>query len=544
MSPAAAAWLQAGGLAVALAGTYWLLGDHLARVLTSTRHLRVERLVYRGVGVDPETDQTWAAYLRALLAFSVVSMLFLYGLQRVQPLLPLSLGRPPVPPDLAFDVGTSFLTNANWQSYAGESTMGQFVQMAGLATQNFAAAAVGITVSVALIRGFRRVTTAQVGNFWVDFTRVLVRVLLPAAFAIAIVLVARGVIQNFQAPQQVATLVGGRQSIPGGPVASQEAIKQLGTNGGGYFNANSAHPYENPDPVTNWVQIYAMLAIPVALPRTFGVMVADRRQGHAIAAVMAVLFAGSAALLGLFESTGGLEGKEVRFGSAGSALFAAAATATSGGAANSSYDSFSPLGGGTALANMMLGEVAPGGVGSGLYGMLILAILTVFLAGLMVGRTPEYLGKKITGREVKFASLYILTTPALVLVGAAVAIASPAQRAAIGNPGAHGFTEVLYAFTSTANSNGSAFAGLAADTTWYNTVLGCVMLLGRFAPIVFVLALAGSLAAQRPVPETTGTLPTHRPLFIGMVLGVVLIVVALTYFPAFALGPLAEGLRP
>ncbi|GAA2269224.1 MULTISPECIES: potassium-transporting ATPase subunit KdpA [Kitasatospora] len=553
MAPGLAGLLQALALAAALALSYRPLGDYLAHLLTSRRHLRIERGLYRLIGVNPDFDQTWRAYLRGVLAFSAVSVLFLYAFLRLQNHLWLSLGFPGVPAATAWNTAVSFVTNTNWQSYSGESTMGHLVQMAGLAVQNFLSAAVGISVAAALVRGFGRSRTDRVGNFWVDVVRVTVRLLLPVSVVFAIVLVAAGVIENLHAPMTVTTLNGGSQAVTGGPVASQEVIKELGTNGGGFYNANSAHPFENPNPLTNWLEVYLLLVIAFALPRSFGTMVGDRRQGHAIAAVMALIWIGSAGLLTLFEwqhhgsalraAGAAMEGKEVRFGIAGSTLFAASTTLTSTGATGSTHDSYSPLGGGVLLLDMMLGEIAPGGAGSGLYGMLILAVVTVFVAGLMVGRTPEYLGKKLGGREIKFASLYILTTPAIVLVGTGTAIALRAGRAGILNTGPHGFSEVLYAFTSVANNNGSAFAGLTATSTWWNTALGLAMLFGRLLPMVFVLALAGSLAGQSPVPVTAGTLPTHRPLFVGMLLGVVLIVVGLTYFPALALGPLAEGLR-
>ena len=557
MSTAAAGWLQAGLLVFALAVSYRPLGDYMAHIFTTdkstNRHWRVERGIYRLIGVDADVDQKWSTYLRGVLAFSAVSVLFLYGFQRLQGHLLLSLGFPAVKADQAFNTAASFTTNTNWQSYSGESTMGHLVQMAGLAVQNFVSAAVGIVVVIALIRGFTRSRTDRVGNFWVDVTRTCLRLLLPISAVFALVLLAGGVVDNFSAGHTVTTLAGQHQVITGGPVASQEAIKELGTNGGGFYNANSAHPFENPNPVTNLVEIFLILVIGFALTRTFGTMVGDKRQGYAILAVMAVIWVASVASISFFESGhhsaaalaagGAWEGKEVRFGIPGSALWAASTTLTSTGAVNTAHDSLSPLGGGTAILNMMLGEIAPGGTGSGLYGILVLAIVTVFVAGLMVGRTPEYLNKKIQPREMKLASLYILTTPALVLIGTGMAIALPGERAAILNPGPHGLSEILYAFTSTANNNGSAFAGLSVNTVWYNSVTGVVMLLGRFLPIVWVLALAGSLATQRSVPASAGTLPTHRPLFIGMLLGVVILVVALTYFPAQALGPLAEGLH-
>ncbi|MBH1938573.1 potassium-transporting ATPase subunit KdpA [Streptomyces sp. AV19] len=554
MDATLAGWLQVLALVAALALSHRPLGDHIARCLTASRHLRVERPAYRAGGVNAETEQTWAAYLRAVLAFSLVSVLFLYGFQRVQDHLLLSLGMKPVPPNLAFNTAISFVTNTNWQAYAGESTMGHLVQMAGLAVQNFVSAAVGIAVVAALIRGFTRERADHVGNFWVDLTRIVVRVLLPLAFVFALVLAAGGVIQNFHGFQDVTTVSGGHQSIPGGPVASQEAIKELGTNGGGFFGANSAHPFENPTAFTNLLEVYLLLVVSVSLPRAFGTMVGDRRQGYAVLAVMALLWTVSVIGVTVNElqsnassaghAAGGMmEGKEQRLGVWASALFAVSTTLTSCGAVDSAHDSYTPLGGGLLIFNMMLGEIAPGGVGSGLYGILVLAVVAVFVAGLMVGRTPEYLGKKLGSREMRFASLYLLTTPAVVLVGTGLAMALPGERAAMANAGPHGFSEVLYAFTSAANNNGSAFAGLGSDTVWYNTALGLAMLFGRFLPMVFVLALAGRLARQRSVPVTAGTLPTHRPQFVGLLTAVILLVVGLTYFPSLALGPLAEGLH-
>jgi K+-transporting ATPase ATPase A chain len=548
-----AGWLQILALIGALALSYRPLGDYIAHILTTPKHLRAERIVYRLGGVDGDADQKWSAYLRSVLAFSAVSVLFLYGFLRLQNHLLLSIGMPAVTPATAFNTATSFVTNTNWQSYSGESTMGHLVQMTGLAVQNFVSAAVGIAVVAALIRGFTRKKTDRVGNFWVDLTRVVLRLLLPLAFVFAIVLVASGAIQNFHGIESISTIAGDHQSLTGGPVASQEAIKELGTNGGGFYNANSAHPFENPNAFTNWLEIYLLLVIGFSLPRTFGKMVGDNRQGYAIVAVMAIIWASSVAIVTANElhsvssqaghlAGGMMEGKEQRFGIWASALFAVSTTLTSTGAVNSFHDSFSPGGGGMTIFNMMLGEIAPGGTGSGLYGILVLAIIAVFVAGLMVGRTPEYLGKKLGAREMKFASLYILTTPTVVLVGAGLAMALPGERASMLNSGAHGFSEVLYAFTSAGNNNGSAFAGIGVNTDWYNTALGLAMLCGRFLPMVFVLALAGSLARQQPVPVTAGTLPTHRPQFVGLLTGVILIVVGLTYFPALALGPLAEGL--
>ncbi|MFZ0159890.1 MAG: potassium-transporting ATPase subunit KdpA [Kineosporiaceae bacterium] len=552
MSDTTAGLLQVGVLVAALAACYRPMGDYLARVFTSARHARIERGVYRLVGVDGDAEQSWASYLRAVLAFSGVSVVFLYAFQRLQNHLWLSLGLPAVEPGQAWNTAASFVTNTDWQSYSGESTMGHLVQMAGLTVQNFVSAAVGIAVAVALVRGFTRSRTDLLGNFWVDLVRGCLRVLLPISIVAALVLIAAGAVQNLDGAHTVTTLVGQHQGITGGPVASQEAIKELGTNGGGFYNANSAHPFENPNAVTNLFEIFLILLIPVSMPRAFGRMVGDNRQGYAILSTMAVLWLASVIAMTVFESQhhsgapaaagAAMEGKETRFGIWGSALFAVSTTLTSTGAVNSFHDSYTPLGGGLTLLNMMTGEIAPGGVGSGLYGMLMIAVIAVFVAGLMVGRTPEYLGKKIQAREMKLASLYILATPACVLVGTAVAMALPGPKESILNPGAHGLTEVLYAFTSASNNNGSAFAGISVNTDFYNTALGLCMLLARFLPIVFVLALAGSLSRQTPVPVTAGTLLTHRPLFVGLLVGVIVIVVSLTYFPALALGPLAEGL--
>jgi potassium-transporting ATPase potassium-binding subunit len=553
MSDTVAGFLQAGLLVVLLAAVHVPLGDYMARVYSRPTHARVERVAYRVMGVDADADQRWPAYLRSLLAFSLVSLLFLYAFQRVQQHLLLSLGFPAVKADQAWNTAASFLTNTNWQSYSGESTMGYLVQMTGLAVQNFVSAAVGIAVAIALVRGFARSRTDRLGNFWVDLTRGCLRILLPLAFVFAIVLIAGGAIQNFHSYDTVTTLANGHQTLTGGPVASQEAIKELGTNGGGFYNANSAHPFENPTKWTNLLEIFLLLVIPFSLPRTFGKLVGDVRQGYAIVAAMAVFWVVSVIGITAFEAQhsgsalqaagAAMEGKEARLGVPASALFASSTTLTSTGAVNSFHDSFTPLGGGITILDMMTGEVAPGGVGSGLYGILVLAVVAVFVAGLMVGRTPEYLGKKIQAREIKLSSLYILATPACVLIGTGVAMALPGERAAMLNSGPHGLSEVLYAFTSASNNNGSAFAGLSVNTVWYNTALGLAMLVARFLPIIFAVALAGSLARQQPVPVTAGTLPTHRPLFVGLLLGVIVIVVALTYFPALALGPLAEGLH-
>jgi K+-transporting ATPase ATPase A chain len=543
--------------ALVLVALYRPLGDYMAHVYTSARDLRVERGLYRVIGVDSRSEQSWRAYVRSVLAFSLVGVLLVYVLQRMQTWLPWDLGMPAVGQHLSFNTAISFVANTNWQSYSPDVTLGYAVQALGLAVQNFVSAAVGMAVAVALVRGFARRRTGTIGNFWVDLTRGTLRILLPVSVLGAVVLIAGGVVQNWAGFTEVTTLAGSTQSIPGGPVASQEVIKLLGTNGGGFFNANSAHPLENPSGWTSLFQVLLMLAIPFALPRTFGRMVGSHKQGYAILAAMATIFLVSLTLLTVVESRGtgtapelaggAMEGKEQRFGIAATTLFGSVSTLTSTGAVNGMHDSFTALGGLFPMLNMMLGEVAPGGVGSGLYGMLVLAVIAVFVGGLMVGRTPEYLGKKLGPREIKLASLYILVTPTLVLAGTALSFAIPAVRAdveatSIWNPGVHGFSEVLYAFTSAANNNGSAFAGLTANTPWFNTALGVAMLLGRFVPIVLVLALAGSLAAQDKVPSTAGTLPTHRPLFVGLLTGVVVIVTALTYFPVLALGPLAEGL--
>ncbi|AXK36712.1 potassium-transporting ATPase subunit KdpA [Streptomyces armeniacus] len=544
--------LQMSALITALALVHRPFGDYMAAVYTSPRHLRAERWIYRCVGVDPDAELRWPAYLRGVLAFSAVSLLFLYGLQRVQDRLPLSLGFAAISPDQAFNTAASFVSNTNWQSYAGESAMGHLVQTGGLAVQNFLSAAVGMAVAVALVRGFARSRTGELGNFWADLVRGTVRILLPVAAVAAVVLVATGAVQNFASPQEIQTVSGGSTHVSGGAVASQEAIKDLGTNGGGFFNANSSHPFENPGGVSNLLEIFLLLVIPFSLPRTFGRLVGSARQGYAIVAAMGVIWFAGVVAVTVTEyahpgtaaqlAGGAMEGKEQRFGEGGSSLFAVSTTMTSTGSVNSFHDSFSGLSGGVLLLGMMLGEIAPGGVGSGLYGMLVLAVIAVFVAGLMVGRTPEYLGKKIGTREIKLAACYLLITPALALGGTALAMALPDGERAMTNTGAHGFSEVLYAYTSGSNNNGSAFAGFGADTPFFNTTIGLCMLLGRFLPMVFVLALAGSLARQSPVPETAGTLRTGKPLFTGLLVGAALIISGLTFFPALALGPLAEGL--
>jgi K+-transporting ATPase ATPase A chain len=553
MSTTWAGIIFVGTLIVALALVHKPLGDYMARVLMGKRHLAVEKGIYRVGGIDPDADQTWGRYLRSMLAFSAISVLFLYGFLRLQQHFWPPYAVPQMSHSQSFNTAASFVTNTNWQSYSGESALGYVAQMAGLAVQNFASAAVGIAVAIALVRGFARHKTDRVGNFWVDLTRICLRILLPISIVFAIVFIGAGMIQNFHHYQGLHTITGGTQTLPGGPVASQEVIKELGTNGGGFYNANSAHPFENATVWTNWLEIFLLLCISFSLPRTFGKMIGDKRQGCAIVAVMALLAILSLGLNIGFQTAhhgtvpttvgGATEGTETRFGVTDSATFATGTTLTSTGAVDSFHDSYTSLGGMMTLLNMMLGEVAPGGTGSGLYGILILAVITVFVAGLMVGRTPEYLGKKLGGRELKFASLYLLTTPAIVLTGTAIAMAMPGQRAGMLNTGPHGFSEVLYAFTSAANNNGSAFAGISVNTVWYNTALGLAMLFGRFLPMIFVLGLAGSLSRQAPTPVTEGTLPTHRALFVGMLTGVTIIVVALTYFPALALGPLAEGLH-
>ncbi|KAA1250854.1 potassium-transporting ATPase subunit KdpA [Mycobacterium simiae] len=556
MSTTTAGALFLAVLVVALAAVHVPFGDYMYRVYTSAKDLRIESVLYRVIGVDARSEQTWAAYARSVLAFSSVGILFLFAFQLVQDKLPLHLHDPAtsMTPALAWNTAISFVTNTNWQAYSGESTQGHLVQMAGLAVQNFVSAAVGMAVAIALLRGLARTHTSDLGNFWIDLVRGTVRILLPIAIAAAILLVAGGAIQNFHPHDQVvSTLSGAQQTIPGGPVASQEVIKDLGTNGGGFYNANSAHPFENPTAWTNWLQIFLLLVIPFSLPRTFGRMVGNTKQGYAIASVMATLFAISMTFMlwlqlqhhGTVPTAAGAaaEGVEQRFGIADSAVFAGATTLTSTGAIDSSHDSYTSLGGMMTMFNMQLGEVAPGGAGSGLYGMLILAVITVFVAGLMVGRTPEYLGKKINPREIKLAASYFLVTPLIALTGTAVAMALPGERAGMLNTGPHGLSEVLYAFSSAANNNGSAFAGLSANTDWYNTALGLAMVFGRFLPIILVLALAGSLAKQGATPASVGTLPTHRPLFVGMVTGVTLILVALTFLPMLALGPLAEGIH-
>ncbi|MEV6098012.1 potassium-transporting ATPase subunit KdpA [Nocardia sp. NPDC051981] len=557
MSTTTAGLLFVISLIIALAAVHVPLGDYMYRVYSSEKHSKAEKGIYRLIGVQPGVEMTWAVYARSVLAFSAISVLLLFFLQLIQGRLPLHLNDPgtKMTADLAWNTAISFVTNTNWQNYAGESTMGHVVQAVGLSVQNFVSAAVGMAVAVALVRGFARRRSGELGNFWVDLVRGTTRILLPLSIVFAIVLVAGGAIQNLHVYDQIAQTVGntGSQTLPGGPVASQEAIKLLGTNGGGFFNVNSAHPFENPTAWTNWVEIFMLLVISFSLPRTFGRMIGSKKQGVAIAAVMATLAILSVTVMNLFQLQhhgtvpsaigASMEGVETRFGVSNSATFATATTLTSTGAVDSAHDSYTSLGGMMTMFNMQLGEVAPGGTGSGLYGMLILAVITVFIAGLMVGRTPEYLGKKITPKEIKLAASYFLVTPLIVLTGTAVAMALPGERAGMANSGPHGLSEVLYAFTSAANNNGSAFAGLSGNTVWWNTALGLAMVFGRFIPMIFVLALAGSLAAQGHTPASEGTLPTHRPQFVGMVAGVTVILVALTFLPMLALGPLAEGIH-
>lgn len=544
---------QVAVLVLLLALTVPLLGRHLARTYTSESHTRLERGAYRALRLDPDADQHWRTYALSVLGFSLVGLLVLYALGRLQHLLPLSLGFDGLPADGAWNTAVSFVTNTNWQWYSGEAALGHLVQMTGLTVQNFVSAAVGMAVAAAFARGLARTHGAgRVGSFWVDLVRGVLRVLLPIAVVGAGVLVLLGVVQNLAAPRLLETLSGGSQSLTGGPVASQEVIKQLGTNGGGFYNANSAHPFENPTPLTNILAIFLMLLVPFAMAWAFGHIVKDRRQGVAVLSVMAILLVVSVTLLTWAEMAGpgsapalaggALEGKETRFGTAGSALFGAATTGTSTGAVNSMHDSFTAPGGGVAMFNMMLGEIAPGGVGSGLYGMLMLAVLTVFLSGLMVGRTPEYLGKKIGQREIVLVAAYVLATPVVLLTALAVAVTAPAGVAGLQESGPHGFSEALYAVTSASNNNGSAFGGLTSGTPFWNTLLGLCMLLGRFVPIIAVLALAGRFSSQRPLPPGPGTLSTHRPLFVVLLTGVALVVVGLTYVPVLTLGPIVESL--
>jgi potassium-transporting ATPase potassium-binding subunit len=555
MSSTLAAWLQFLLLVAALAACYVPLGNWIARIFTDKDHWRVERGIYKLTGIDPDADMRWTVYVRSILAFSLVAVLFVYLLERIQHWLFWAVGMANVPTDTAWNTAVSFVTNTNWQNYGGEATMGYLVQQAGLMVQQFFSAAVGLAVAIAVIRGFTRSRTDRLGNFWVDVTRGTIRLLLPIAVIGAIILMAGGVIQNLADYHTIATLAGGHQTIPGGTVASQEVIKDLGNNGGGWFNTNSAHPFENPNAFTNIFEIFLLLLIPFATPRAFGKMVGDNRQGYALVAAMVIIWAAAVGGISFFEThlgTAGIapqlahgtyEGVETRFGPPGCSLFASSTTVTSTGAVDCFHDSLTPFGGGIALFDIALGEVAPGGIGAGMYGILVLAMVTVFVAGLMVGRTPEYIGKKIRPAEMKYASLYFLTLPVVILTMSAIAIGTHWGQSAIFNPGPHGLTEIVYAYASQANNNGSAFAGLGTAAPFYQITGGITMLLGRFAPEIFALGLAGSLARQAPTPASAGTLDTRTPLFVGMLVGVILILVGLTYFPALALGVFAEGLH-
>ncbi|HEX2384472.1 MAG TPA: potassium-transporting ATPase subunit KdpA [Acidimicrobiales bacterium] len=565
-----AGWLQFAFVIVLLAISTPLLGRYMAKVYGEEKKapgdrffLPVERFVYRVCGVDPESEQRWTTYALSLLGFSLASLIVLYLQLRIQghlPLNPDNLGF--VRPDLAFNTSVSFLTNTNWQNYSGETTMTQLSQMAGLAFHNFVSAACGAAIAVALIRGLVRRRTHTLGNFWVDLVRTTTRILLPFAFVFAVFLVSQGAIQNFHANKTVATVTGQEQTIPGGPIASQEAIKEIGENGGGPFNANSAHPYENPNGITNVFEIWALLAIPFGLTYTFGKMAKDQKQGWVVFATMFILWAGMTLIVMPIETRGNpkftaagasqtaavdqpggnMEGKEARFGPAACGLFASSTTGTSTGAIDCQHDSLLPLGGAVPLVNMMYGEVSPGGTGSGLYGMLVFALLAVFIAGLMVGRTPEYLGKKIQAPEMKLVVLYILFVPLVILTFAGISAVAGFALSSLGNSGPHGLTEITYAFTSQANNNGSAFGGLTGDTQWYNIAGAFCMLVGRFFLMIPVLAIAGSLGRKQRVPASAGTFPTGTPLFTALLFGVVIIVVGLTYFPVVSLGPVVEHL--
>lgn len=556
-------WMQIALFAAIIIAVTRPLGGFMTRIFNGEPTLitplvrPLERGFYRLAGVDERTEQHWLTYAVAMLVFNLAGTLLLYGLQRAQALLPLNpQGLAGVTPELAFNTAVSFVTNTNWQSYGGESTMGYLTQMAGLAVQNFLSAATGIALALALVRGFARKSARTIGNFWVDMTRATLYVLLPVSLIAAIFFVWQGVPQNFDAYTMATTVEGAQQTIAQGPVASQLAIKMLGTNGGGFFNANSAHPFENPTALANLLQMVLIFAIGAALTNVFGRAVGDERQGWAILAAMGVLFLAGVALTYWAEAggnplfagfhvdpaLGNMEGKEVRFGTALSALFAVITTAASCGAVNAMHDSFMPLGGMVPMINMVLGEIIVGGVGAGLYGMLLMAIITLFVAGLMVGRTPEYVGKKLEAREIKLVVLSILAMPAMILILTAMAVILPAGLSGIQDAGPHGFSEVFYAYTSAAANNGSAFAGLTASNGWYTVTLGIAMFVGRFFIIVPMLAAAGSLAAKRSVPASAGTFPTTGGLFVGLLVGVILIVGGLTYFPALSLGPVVEHL--
>jgi K+-transporting ATPase ATPase A chain len=565
----AAAWAELLVLIALLAISTPLLGTYMAKVYGGKRapgdrlFLPVERAIYRLTGVDPESEQRWQTYALSLLAFSFASVLILYAQLRLQGHLPFNPdGQKGVKPTLSFNTAVSFLTNTNWQNYSGESTMSHLTQMAGLAVHNFVSAAAGAAVAVALIRGLVRRRTHTLGNFWVDLVRTTTRILLPLSFVFALVLVSQGVVQNFHAAKGVTTVAGQSQTLPGGPIASQEAIKEIGENGGGPYNANSAHPFENPNPITNILEIWMLLAIPFAFPWMFGKMAGSVKQGLAVLSAMVVLWLTISLVAMVFEANGNsklnnegvsqaatsaqaggnMEGKETRFGPATSGLFASSTTGTSTGAIDAQHDSFTPLGGAAPLVNIMLGEVDPGGTGSGLYGMLLFALLSVFIAGLMVGRTPEYLGKKIQGAEMKLVVLYILFVPLVILAFTAASLVMKHSLSSLENLGPHGLTEMTYAFTSQANNNGSAFGGLTGNTDWFNVTGALAMLIGRFMLMIPVLAIAGSLGRKQPTPASAGTFPTDTGLFAALLTGVVVIVVGLTYFPVVALGPVVEHL--
>jgi potassium-transporting ATPase potassium-binding subunit len=561
--------IQVGAFFVLFTAISVPLGLYMARVFSNERTFLdpvlgpIERLIYRICGISRGTEMGWSGYTISMLAFSLISMVFLYALQRLQYYLPLNpQGLPGVPPGLAFNTAASFTTNTNWQAYSGEQTLSYLTQMVGLTSHNFLSAASGIAMAAAVIRGFARRSAKTIGNFWVDLTRTTLWVLLPISIVFALVLVWQGVPDNFSPYVNAKTLEGAAQTIAEGPVASQEIIKELGTNGGGFMNANSAHPYENPTPLTNLIELLAIFSIGAGLTHTFGKMVGDRRQGWALFAVMAILFLGGAtsaiwaeqqgnpqfAKMGLdqqasaMQSGGNMEGKEVRYGIVESALWATVTTDTSCGAVNSMHDSYTPLGGLVPMINMQLGEVIFGGVGSGLYGMIVMAVLAVFIAGLMVGRTPEYLGKKIEGREMKLAMLYVLIFPAVILIPSALGVVLPAGVSSMSNAGPHGLSQVLYAFTEASANNGSAFAGLNANVPFYNVLLAIVMLLGRFMMAIPALAIAGSVAAKKTTAASAGTFPTDGIPFVGLLIGVIVIVGALTFFCADALGPIVEQL--
>lgn len=554
MNPALLAGLQIAVVIVVLAAAYVPLGDYMARVFDSSHDTRVERLLYRVARVNRSSEQTWIGYSTSLLGFSLAGVVFLFVLQRIQGVLPLNGGLSGVSPAMAFNTAASFVTNTNWQSYVPETTLSNLTQPLGLAVQNFVSAAVGIAVAIAVIRGFVRVSTGgELGNFWVDLTRGTLRILLPLSLLVAVIMLTQGTVMSFSTGFTSTGLDGQTVTNALAPVASQEAIKEIGTNGGGILAANSAHPFENPTPLTNIVQIISLLLIPVALTRTFGTMIGNRKQGLTLLAVMATLWA-TLLTVTLFAESGTrgvaataagamMEGKEVRFGIPASALFAVSTTGTSTGAVNSAHDSMSALGGGAVLLNMLFGEIAPGGVGTGLYGLLVLAVIAVFVGGLLVGRTPEFLGKKLGRRAITMAALSVLVMPILVLVGISITVILESTTSYQGNPGIHGFTEVLYAYASASNNNGSAFGGLTVTSDWFQISLGVAMLLGRFLPIVFVLALAGSLATTKRSAPNAGTLPTDGPLFGTLLIGTAILVAALTFFPALALGPIAEAMQ-